>query len=86
VTQRPNVLYSAAIEWVDSTGNGDWHEPEQAIDNLDRMRCHAVGQVIADDKRGIVMVLSVGDAGIVLSSMAIPRRAIVSLKRLETGE
>ena len=80
--QRPEVLYVADVEWVDSTGNGDWQDPDHAIGMLDQVRCHAVGQVLADDERGIVLVLSVGDAGIVLSSMAIPRAAIVELKRL----
>jgi hypothetical protein len=86
--RRPDVLYTAAVEWIDSVGSGDWHEPQQALEHLDAMGCHAVGQVIADDERGIVMVLSTGDAGIVLSSMAIPRQAIISLQRLapETGE
>lgn len=80
--KRSEVLYVADVEWVDSTGQGDWHDPEDAIAQLDMVACHAVGQVLADDERGIVLVLSVGDAGIVLSSMAIPRAAIVEVKRL----
>lgn len=80
---RPKTLYTAAVEWVDSTGRDGWHEPQEAIDMLDQVGCHAVGQVIADDERGIVLTLSVGDAGIVLDSMAIPRAAIRSIKRLK---
>lgn len=79
---RPDTLYVADVEWIDSTGSGDWHDPEAAIANLDQMRCHAVGQVLHDDERGIVLVLSTGDAGIVLSSMAIPRQSILSVQRL----
>jgi hypothetical protein len=80
--RRPEVLYLAQVEWVDSVGGSEWQDPDEAIANLDHIGAHAVGQVIADDERGIVMVLSVGDAGIVLSSMAIPRQCIVSIQKL----
>jgi hypothetical protein len=80
VTERPGDLVE--VEWLDSTGHGEWHDPEEAKELLTKLACLSVGYLVADEPTGIVISLGVGDVGQYLDSMAIPRVAIVSMTRL----
>lgn len=79
--ERPGPIVE--VEWSDSTGRDGWHSPEEAVENLDKMQCLAAGYLVADDERGIVLALGHGALDQHLSSMAIPRHAIVSVRHLE---
>jgi hypothetical protein len=79
--ERPGDLVE--VEWVDSTGRSDWHEPDEAKRLLDMLICRSSGYLVADDERGIVITQGVGEMGNWLSSMAIPREAIRKITKLK---
>jgi hypothetical protein len=68
------------VEWVDSHGMEGWHPTDDAVALLDKLRCRSVGYLVADDERGVVIALGEGSEQL-LSSMAIPRQAIVKVTR-----
>jgi hypothetical protein len=70
------------VEWVDSTGHSEWHQPEEAQELLTKLDCRSAGYLIADEPDGIIVALGIGAFGQYLDSMAIPRTAIRSLTRL----
>ena len=74
------------VLWVDSTGRGEWHQPEEAAELLDKMDCRSVGYLVSEDERGVVIALGAGGLGQYLDSMAIPRQAILTLARLSREE
>jgi hypothetical protein len=80
MTERPGDLVE--VEWVDSMGHAEWHEPDEARELLDMMDSRLSGYLVVDDERGIIVTQGTGELGKWLNSMAIPRAAIVSLTRL----
>ena len=80
MTEAPGPLVE--VQWVDSTGHDGWHAPEEALENLDKMECLAAGYLVAEDEKGIVIALGHGALGQHLSSMAIPRAAVLRVRRL----
>jgi hypothetical protein len=84
MTERPGEVVE--VEWVDSTGHSEWHEPDQARELLGKLECRAAGYLIADEPEGIIVTLGFGGLGQYLDSMAIPRAAIVSMTRLHSSK
>lgn len=81
-----SVVYQAVlVDWVDSTGRGEWHEPDEASELLTKMGCQSAGFLIEDKPEGIVIALGHGGLGQVLDSMAIPRAAIVKISPLKAA-
>jgi hypothetical protein len=78
--ERPGDVVE--VEWVDSTGHSEWHEPTEAKELLTKLECRSAGYLIADEPGGIIVALGVGGLGQYLDSMAIPRVAITSMRRL----
>jgi hypothetical protein len=70
------------VVWVDSTGDGQWHQPEEAEALLTKMDCLSVGYLLHDTPEGIVVSQGTGAMGMRLGSMAIPRQAILSIERV----
>jgi len=68
------------VEWNDSAGHSDWHDPDDARQSLDQMACISAGYMAEDDERGILLVMGAGAVGQWLSSMAIPRHAIKEVR------
>jgi hypothetical protein len=71
------------VVWVDSTGHGEWHHPEEAEALLDKIECRSAGYLLHDKPEGIVVALGTGGLGQRLGSMAIPRQAVISVRHLE---
>lgn len=82
-TERPGPLVE--VEWIDITGQNGWHDIEVARKQRDLGQCFSVGHLVDDDERGVLLVTSWGDFGLVGDSMAIPRHAIVAVRRLVYG-
>ena len=74
------------VTWVDSTGRGEWHDPEEAAELLDKLACRSAGYLVHEDERGVVLALGAGGLGQYLDAMAIPRQAILSVARLTESE
>jgi hypothetical protein len=71
------------VIWVDSTGDGQWHQPEDAEALLSKMDCLSVGYLLHDTPEGIVVSQGTGAMGMRLGSMAIPRAAVISVRHLD---
>lgn len=84
MTDRPGELIE--VEWIDSTGRSDWHDPADARLLLSKMHCRSVGYLVADEKDGIIISQGVGAYGGWLSSMAIPRAAVLKMVKLRADE
>lgn len=79
------VLPVVEIQWVDSTGRGEWHQPEEARELLTKLDCRSAGYLVADEPGGIIVALGIGAFGQYLDSMAIPRASISSMRVLAKG-
>ena len=71
------------VVWRDSItlANSDWFLVSEVGRRRKRDRCTSVGIVLADDKRGVVLASSVHNSQ-ACGVISIPRRAIVSRRRL----
>ena len=78
--KRPGPIVE--IQWVDSTGRSDWHDPQQAVDLDGLLECVSVGYLISETPRSVTISQGSGSMGNYLSSMAIPRVAIVKLTQV----
>lgn len=75
-------IWRVEVEWEDSQViGGSWEPIPDLLERRESVRCHSIGYVLADDKRGIVLASSVNGsnaAGVTI----IPRRQIVKRKRV----
>ena len=75
-------LWRLEVEWADSvTENGRWQAVSAVLENREITRCHSVGFVLADDKRGLVLASTVG-RGEATGVVHIPAGAIIRRRRL----
>lgn len=71
------------VEWRDSQlFLGGWEPIHDVLGRRENVRCHSVGFVLADDKRGIVLAASVNGAN-ATGVIAIPASQIVRRRRLK---
>ncbi len=75
--------YLVVVAWDDSTMimSDGWERIPSVLKRRARTRCHSIGFVLADDKRGVVLAASVHGSQ-VAGVTIIPRRQIVSRRRL----
>lgn len=70
------------VEWQDSTLlHEGWTDIDDVLGRRGAVTCLSVGFVLADDRQGMVLAASV-HAGQVAGVTMIPRKAIVSKRRL----
>jgi hypothetical protein len=70
------------VEWSDSQLiGGSWEPIPDLLRRRKNVRCHSVGYVLAEDRRGIVLAASV-NAGNATGVTIIPASQIVKRRRL----
>lgn len=77
---RPGPMVE--VRWIDSGGQGGWHEPDQSLKPFDQQECMTIGYLLEDSERGIGLVMGTGQAGMNMDSVTIPRVSVLSVKRL----
>ena len=70
------------VQWVDSTGRSDWHEPDQAAALDKQLDCISVGYLTGESDQSVTISQGTGSLGNYLSSMAIPKVAVVKMTQL----
>lgn len=79
---REKVVY---IEWDDSCHNSDW-KPRSDAQSHGIAHCHSVGFLLKKSKAEVVVFQSKSDTGNITDMMAIPRKAIRSLRYIDKEE
>ena len=81
---RPGPLVE--VEWIDSGGQGGWHQPADSTRTFDEQACRTVGYLIEDSERGVALVGGYGDTGMRMDSTTIPRVNVMSVTRLSLSK
>ena len=85
MSELPELGPVVEVEWVDSAAHGEWATPDEVHALLDKLTCRSVGYLLHDDERGVLLALGAGAVGQYLSTMAIPRAAILDIRHLRDG-
>ena len=76
------------IQWEDSVHEGGWCKEKKLLDEDEQLDHHTVGYLLEETKRYVSVVQSYGDVKddegvrLVDSSMMIPKRSIINIKKI----